>query len=206
MTPEQNQRAEEVWARIIGLFGGDAVKRKYGASMPPEWRGIVAKLNAVELDRGMRRLVYSGRDQVPSLPVFVKLCRAIGDDSIDDGPRATALPNPDRWQGDDWDRAANRHLQAHITRRLHADPRCYGAPASGRAMRILSREESPNADASPQFVRNVHRLVAAKKAWAADMRDVAQQGEVSVRMQRECWGDYIGAAERQIAVDLAECV
>ncbi len=201
MTPEQNQRSDEVWARIIGLFGGDSVKRKYGASMPAEWRGIIGILNAVQLDRGMRRLVHSGRDQVPSLPAFVKLCRTIGDDSIDEGPQAPALPNPDAWVGDQWDIAANRHLQAHIAGRIHANPRHYGHPAPSHAMRKLWRDESLSADASPEFIAAIRRLVTAKNAWAEDMRDLAAnhpQGIVDPAVQRACWSDYLGAAEREV--------
>lgn len=205
MTAEPTQRADEVWTRIIGLFGGDSVKRKYGPNMPAEWRAITAKLNVVELERGMRRLVHSGRDQVPSLPAFVKLCRTIGDDATEEGPRAPALPNPDRWQGDDWDSAGNRHLRAHITRRLHADPRCYGTPASAHAMQAASRAQSPDADASEGFVHNIDRLVAAKIAWAADMRDLAQNGNGTVPpdLQRHCWRDYLETAERDIAAGTA---
>lgn len=211
MTPEQSQRADEVWARIVGLFGGDAVKRKYGPSMPAEWRGIIAKLDAVQLERGMRRLVYSGRDQVPSLPAFVKLCRAVGDDTIDDEPQAPALPNPDRWQGDDWDNAANRHLLAHITRKLAANPAHYGRGASFKALRASEKDlrdlglDRHSLDATPRFVDNIQRLVGAKNAWAADMRDLAQHGNavVDLDVQRECWDDYIGGAERQIAANLA---
>lgn len=197
LTPEQQQRGDEVWKRLIGLFGGDAVKRKYGDTMPPEWRAIIAKLNAVELERGMRRLVHSGRDQVPTLPAFVKLCRAVGGDGeFNEGSGAPALPNPARWQGDAWDVAANTHLLAHITRRLKADPRCYGRPASAHAMRTTT---DPNADASPEFIAAVGLLVQAKNTWANDMREIAEDGAVNADLQRASWNDLIGAAETEIA-------
>jgi hypothetical protein len=195
-------RANEVWASLVGLFGADTLKRKFGPTPPAEWVGTLAKLDARELERGMRRLVHSGRDQVPTLPAFLRLCRAVGDDTIADEPQALALPNPDAWHGDQWDMAANRHLQAHITRRIHADSRCYGAPASAHAMRKLAREHSPNADASPEFVVAVRQLVAAKNAWAADMRDLASahpDGIVEPAIQRACWSDYLVSAERAIA-------
>lgn len=177
MGPEQTQRADEVWARIIGLFGGDAVKRKYGPAMPTEWRAIIAKLNTVELERGMRRLVHSGRDQVPSLPAFVRLCRTIGhDDAIpDDPPQATvAQLTRDGWNGDAWDIAANQHMLKHVIRRT------------------VERR-------APYRVTDIDALLAAKKLWAQDMRDLAVNGEVPVEMQKQLWLEYLDGAERQIA-------
>lgn len=203
LTQEQQQRADEVWKRLIGLFGGEAVKRKYGDTMPPEWRGIVAKLNALELERGMRRLVHSGRDQVPTLPAFVKLCRAVGGDGEFNEGRSglPALPNPDRWQGDAWGVAANFHLLAHITRRLKVDSRCYGRPASARGLRTMT---DANADASPEFVAAVGLLVQAKNTWAKDMREIAEEGGVDVKLQRASWDDLLGAAETEIAARKAQ--
>lgn len=201
--PFAQSRAAEVWQRFAGLFGADSVKRKFGATPPAEWVGVIGKLDPRELERGMRRLVHSGRDQLPTLPAFVRLCRALADDSINEGPgTARPLPNPETQRGDEWDTAANKHLQAHLTRRLHSDPQCYGRPATSHAMRTMSRERDAAADASPDFVRNVERLIAAKTAWAADMRDLAQNGSVSVERQRECWREYIEEAEAEIAADL----
>ena len=65
--------AERLWRHFVGLFGGDAVERKYGKTIPPEWPLVLAKIEPRKLDRGMRRLLHSGRDQVPTLPAFVRM-------------------------------------------------------------------------------------------------------------------------------------
>jgi hypothetical protein len=118
----------------------------------------------------MRRLVHSGRAHVPSLPEFVRLCRTVGNDEEFGGDPPKALPAPDEFQGDGWDLSANRHLLGHLVRSIAIDRRKY------------TREE-------------VGRLVDAKKAWAADMRDLSRNGEVPIEMQRTVWTDYIGRAQ-----------
>lgn len=154
MNPDSNNsRASEVWRRFTGLFGGDAIIRKFGKEIPPEWTSVISKIKDHELDRGMRRLVHSGRDGVPSLPAFVKLCRTIQDDGIEEGPRALALPNPDKWEGDKWDIAANNRLLSYIMRHIVEKTRFFGAPGS------------------PEMKAKTDILVAAKKRWAALMRD-----------------------------------
>jgi hypothetical protein len=200
MRPQENSspsRANEVWRRFVGMFGGDAVHRKYGQSIPPEWPAVLDKLPMREVERGMRRLVYSGRDAVPSLPAFVKLCRTIGDE-IDDGPaeHRPALPAPGDEQ-DAWQVAGNRHLQAHVTRTVNENPQCYGRPATAKAMKELPRETHPNADASPEFIANMGLLVAAKNAWVNAMR--VYGGDAPVDIQQGCWKQHIEAAEAEIA-------
>jgi hypothetical protein len=106
-------------------------------------------------------------------------------------------PRDDGFRGDVWTIAANHHLQAHITHRLDEDPRRYGRPASAAAMRAMSRELHPNADASPEFIANVGLLVAAKNAWAADMRQYGEEAPVDV--QTQCWNQHAEAAEKEIA-------
>jgi hypothetical protein len=166
-------RAAEVWERFIGLFGGDAVKRKYGTSVPKEWPATIGQLHAPELQRGMRRLLHSGRDQVPSVPAFLRLCRAVGDD-FDDGQRPIALPNPAH-NLDPWALAANRHLLAHVMR------------AGSRGRRYTPDDTDV--------------LIEAKNAWAADMRDIEANhpGSTDVELQRSCWNDYMARAEAKIA-------
>lgn len=176
-------RASEVWRALIGLFGGDSVMRKYGKTMPAEWPGTVGSLNPVELNRGMRRLTRSGRDQVPSVPAFLRMCRAVGEDPDESAPAPSLprLPSAGR-VGSDWDTTANIHLLAHITRRT-----C-------RRGAKYSYEET-------------QVLVRAKNAWAADMRDQATarpDGQIPIDFQRECWNDYIEAAEREIAASFEE--
>jgi hypothetical protein len=115
--------------------------------------------------------------------------------------RAAAPPEPkdDGWRGDDWDIVSNNYLRAHIALRIARDPLHYGRPASVHAMQSNSRSSAPNADASPEFIANVQRLVAAKKLWAADMRDMATEEGVPVETQKAVWHDYLNRAEAHIA-------
>src|SRR3954468_12717023 len=71
----QQSAATEVWRRLIGMFGADAVERKFGREIPAEWTAMCSRLNEFQIHRGIRQLAYSGKAHVPSLPEFVKLCR-----------------------------------------------------------------------------------------------------------------------------------
>jgi len=202
-TLSPKQKAQVIWQRLCGCFGADAVERKFGPTAPPEWVAMISRLKDHEIERGVRRLLNSGAATVPSLPAFVKLCRAIGDDA-DDTPRPLALPKPDNWQGDKWDIAASRHLLAHIMREIRANPRKYGRPASYVAMRTMSREQFPNADASPEFIAAVQTLVGFKNAWAQDMREwldpeTGEIGRPPVDVQQAAWADCMQRAEAAIA-------
>jgi hypothetical protein len=161
---------------------------------------MMSRLKKLEIDRGVRRLAYSGAKGVPTLPDFTRLCRTIGNDEFDEGERPKSLPNPDTWQGDDWDVVANRHLLAYVTDRVKADPQCFGRPATVQAMRV---DKSRNADASSDFVGCVDRLVRAKNLWAADMRDLAAGSGVPLETQKSVWAAYIADAEREIEQRMA---
>ena len=194
MIPDQLQRVESVWRRFIGMFGGDAVKRKYGDAIPPEWPAVLAKLSAQHLDRGMRRLVHSGRDSVPSLPAFVRLCEHLGDDPLENAGSVATLPSGATSALDEWDCVANLHLLAHMRRRISKGGRPFGAPGV-----YLGHGLS----ASPETSREMHwcvaRLAKAKNDWVSDMREIADpDNRVDGHIQRQCWNDYIGAAERDI--------
>jgi len=180
--------AAEVWRRFTGMFGADAVERKYGKSIPPEWTSMLSRLKQFEIDRGIRRLLYSGKQYVPALPEFVKLCRAIGDDNIDEGrPKLPALVAPsasiDRWAVE-----ANTHFLGYITRRLAEDPRAWGMAGSteqAECTRIAMRY---------------------KNAWAEDMREgkgVTPEGEFieyTPEERKSSWDDLIRQAESAIAL------
>lgn len=188
MNPDSNNsRGNDVWRRFAGLFGGDAIMRKFGKDIPPEWTSVLSKLKDFELDRGMRRLVHSGRDGVPSLPAFVKLCRTIQEDGVEEGPRPIALPNPDNWQGDKWDIAANLRLMSYLMRQVVKRTRVFGAPNS------------------PQMKRATDILVGYKKRWSALMRDWdvnRETGEIiepPLEDQNASWGGLIESAEAEIA-------
>ena len=173
-------RANEVWARFVGMFGGDAVERKFGPTPPLEWVAMISRLHKQEIDRGIRRLAYSGSKFVPTLPEFTRLCRTTGGDDIDEGPqRQPALPSPSE-DYDAWEIRANDFLLGHITKKFEVDPGHYGLRDSD------------------DFVANVRTLVQAKKRWAADMRAEAVDGHVPVDVQKAVWRQYFDGAEGEI--------
>lgn len=159
-------------------------------------------LNDGQLERGLKRLVFSGKTAPPSLPEFIRFCRAVGTDDFDE-PVLPLLPAPDTFTGDVWDMAANRYLMGHIAKRMSQDPKMYGRPASYAAMKASDEDlrilglDKHNLDASGEFVDQVHRLVAAKNAWAADMRDLAVNGEVPPSTQKAVWYDLMNTAEKR---------
>ena len=103
---------------------------------------------------------------------------------------------------DGWGRAANRHLLAHVLRqaRLRRIPGGCSYEALREAiegeMRALADgrpfHRDPVLDATPEFVEAVGSLVAAKNAWASDMRELSRNGPVEPPLQREIWNDYLG--------------
>jgi hypothetical protein len=175
MSQKQNpshSRIGELWRRFGGLFGGDAVRRKFGDTPPPEWVGVVAQLTDYQLDRGMRRLLASGKGQVPSLPEFRRLCMLIADDELDP-PDLPALAAP-AWNGDDWDIRANKNLLSFIVHMLAAEPRKLGAPNS------------------PEQASATKVLVSYKNAWAQDMRE--WEGTPIHAKQVEAWDGCMARA------------
>lgn len=116
-------------------------------------------------------------------------------------PSPTEQAKEPEWLGDRWDEEGSLHLQAYIRRRLSVDPQCFGRPASYMGMKTST---TPNADASPEFVRNVHKLVAAKNLWAVDMREIAPEPEdVAPEVKQAAWEEYIQSAEADIAQQVA---
>lgn len=109
-------------------------------------------------------------------------------------------PKEPEWTGDEWDEEATLHLQGYIRRRLGADPQAFGRPATYMGMKTMS---TPHADASPEFVRVVQKLVIAKNLWAADMRDIAAHGDVAPEVKREAWNDYVKSVEADLAAAVA---
>jgi hypothetical protein len=105
------------------------------------------------------------------------------------------------WTGDVWDIVANQQLHGHISRSMARDPQCYGRGATAHGMKVL---KTPNADASPQFVRAINTLVAFKNQWAQLMRDSAVDGGVPGKDQRESWDNCMRMAEEAIALERAQ--
>jgi hypothetical protein len=178
MNPTAQDRTFSLWRRFGGLFGGDAVERKFGPNPPVEWVEMVGRMNDFELQRGLRRLVASGKAHVPTLPEFVKLCRAVGDDAEFGGSKATnALPAPPPAITDVWGSAANTHLLGYVLG--HAKD--FRGPDCGRRTEILVRW---------------------KNEWARLMRD-SDESEREVPAQKSLWAACMNQAETEIAQEAA---
>src|SRR6185437_102688 len=148
------ERARALWDRLLGCFG-DPLLKKFGAEPPEEWVLALGSLDSRQIARGMRRIVFGWKGPPPSLPDFMRLCRSVGEDDFDEGPRPLERLNRDDGHEDPWLMTANRHLLAHLLRVVGENPKCYGHPDE------------------PGFVDNVQALVTAKNLWVADMRDLA---------------------------------
>jgi hypothetical protein len=173
--------AIEVWRRFSGMFGADALERKFGREIPDEWTAMLSKLNGHQIQRGVRQLAYSGKQHVPSLPEFVKLCR---DAEHDIRPPvahpALAAPEWDRWL-----LAGNRRLMRYVTTKIPADPQRYG-----------HRDE-------PQFAARINTLVAMKNRWVEVMQQSAGPDGVPPDEQNQCWAECMRTAETTIAQERA---
>ena len=155
--------------------------RKFGDAPPEEWSEAIDELNDFQIRRGFRRLTFGWKGGVPNLPDFVRLCRAIGDDAPDEGPRQhVALPAPPAQQFDGWDLAANNRFRKYVTRRLTEYPRAWGAPASAR-----------QADAT-------RVAVSYKNAWAQDMREADSLDPTT--------GEIVRVSEDDQSRTFAECM
>lgn len=177
------------------MFGADAVERKYGREIPREWVAMLGKLNDFQLQRGVRQLAYSGKAHVPSLPEFVKLCRDAEHDMVPPTiPAALTLPADPSMDG--WGLLANRRLLQYLTTVMPGNSQRYGRPPTLEGMKA---SKEPNADASPEFVRAVHILVAFKNRWADLMRASATKDGVPIPEQEASWNEGIRMAEAEIA-------
>lgn len=141
-----------MWDRLLGLFG-EALLRKFGAEPPQEWETALGYLNDAQIERGFRRFVFGWKGGPPALPDFMRMCRAIGDDTMDEGPRPFALPAPPTNTYDGWDITGNNRFMNYVKKRLSEHPRAWGVPHSNRQV-----------DAT-------RIAVGYKNAWAQDMRE-----------------------------------
>src|SRR5580765_4950469 len=164
-------RANEIWRRFAGMFGADALERKFGKTPPPEWQVMLTRLKDYEIDRGVRRLAYSGKPGVPSLPEFTRLCRMLADDSVDEGPQRLALPPPSAFAGDQWDTSSNLRLLKHITTTLAAKSDALGVVPTMQYEYRDGKRVALKSVPSAQQVKCTEILVGYKKAWAQDMRE-----------------------------------
>lgn len=180
-------RANQVWTRFVGMFGGPAVERKFGLTPPPEWVAMMGRLNDFQIDRGIRRLAYNGAKDVPSLPQFTSLCRAVGNDEYDEGPQRIALPAPDTRKFDGCDIQSNFRFLNYVKARFLKEPRAWGAHGS------------------TQLAEATKIAVRYKNAWAQDMREFksadSQTGELipyTMAEQNLHWDECMRRAESDI--------
>jgi hypothetical protein len=198
MTPNSPQSAAtEVWRRFAGMFGADALERKYGREIPQEWAAMCIRLNDYQIQRGIRQLAY--RAHVPSLPEFVKLCRDAEHD-IRPPQQHPALARDEDPSMDPWGLLANRRLMQYISTVVSANPQRYGRPASWEGMKA---SKEPNADASPEFIHAIGILVAFKNRWADLMRAAATADGVLIADQEAAWNAGMRMAEQEIAKETA---
>ena len=183
-----------MWERLLGCFG-DSLIRKFDETPPPEWVAGIGSLNDYQLAKGMRRLVLSGKAHPPTLPEFLKLCRTIGQ-TDDDAPALPPHPALEGPQLGPWEMLGNRRLLKYITTVVSKDPRRYGRPASAEGMKV---SKGPNADASPEFVRNVQILVALNNRWVELMLASVTDDGVPIKEQEDCWDACMKQAEAIIA-------
>jgi hypothetical protein len=108
---------------------------------------------------------------------------------------APSMPTDDGFRGDHWDEDASMHLRAYLGGQLAGNSQRYGRPASYMGMKTST---SRNADASPEFVRNVQILVRYKNQWAEQMRQSSTDG-VPIPEQKEVWAELMSRAESEIS-------
>lgn len=190
------------------MFGADALERKFGKTPPPEWQVMLSRLKDYEIDRGVRRLAYSGKPHVPSLPEFTRLCRMLADDSVDEGPQKIALPSPSAFAGDLWDSTSNLRLLKHITTVVAAKSDALGAVPAMQFEYRDGKRIGLNSVPSTQQRQCTEILVGYKKAWAQDMREhvdseTGEIGHPTLAEQDRTWNDVMARAMAEIAQVIA---
>ena len=189
-TTHTESRANDLWTAFAGMFGAETLKRKYGAVPPREWLEVIARLKDYELTRGMRRLVASGSDLIPSLPKFRRLCQESLNDDLD-GSQLVPLPRlPSNLLAQDaWEVAGSLHLRTYLGTRLAKAPKAFGPIVYGEGA----------GSAAQQACTAI--LVKWKKTWSQMMREEATEIGVESGYQREIWNSYMVLAEEEIIRD-----
>jgi hypothetical protein len=111
--------AGELWVRFAGMFGAETLSRKYGDRPPEEWVKVVGKLRRPEFERGLRRMLHSGKPHIPTLPEFLRLCREVGGDDSGGNPEPLKLSAPLQPPPDKIVREASKNLLREILRAGH---------------------------------------------------------------------------------------
>lgn len=107
--------AGELWVRFAGMFGAETLSRKYGDRPPEEWVKVIGKLRRPEFERGLRRMLHSGKPHIPTLPEFLRLCREVGGDDFD-APKPLRLEAPLQPPPDKIAKEAGKNLLGEILR------------------------------------------------------------------------------------------
>lgn len=181
MKPSRSDsRASELWQRFCGLYGADAVRRKFGDEAPPEWREAISQVSDFDLQRGMRRLMHGGKPYVPSLPEFIRACKVVGQDTeAGEGKPTYMLPAPEPAITDAWGAAANGHLLAWVL-------------SNHRLFRSSSGNDLPHVTAI---------AVHWKNRWAETMRLASEDERHDGG--KDLWRNCMAQAEIEIAAALA---
>lgn len=189
MTTLSESRTDQLWAKFAGMFGGERLARAFGKVPPREWIDLVGGLKDFELQRGVRRVMASGTDQIPTCPKFRRLCQESRNDDLDSNapPPLPQLPSNLAAQ-DDWEVSASLHLLKHIRTRLGRNALAYGPIVYGR-----------DNNGSPEQQHCTAILMHWKKHWAQMMREEATADGVDGKYQREIWDSYMRMAEQEIA-------
>lgn len=150
--------------------------------MPDVWIAGVGSLSDYEVDRGLRRLMRSGKPHAPSLPEFLRLCREVANDDLDT-PALPALPAPDNFKGDDWTARANllmlKHVLTQASKGVHYS--CVwtrGGHWKGKPYRDEKGVDHPPMPPTQETKDLTQPLVDFKNAWALDMRENAAAGSI----------------------------
>lgn len=167
-------RANQLWRHLAGLFGADSLERKFGKSPPAEWAGLLRTVNDFELQRGIRRMSFSGKSHIPTLPEFLRMCREVGGEQFSDADAKAIPPSHQLEQKPQprWMREANLHLLAHITRQ------------AGKRVFYNAADTQP--------------LIEAKNAWAENMLEAEQVGTLPADNGAEWWQYAVANAEAVI--------
>jgi hypothetical protein len=181
-------RATAVWDKLLGFYG-DSLLRRFGAEPPAEWAEAIGMLADAQVTRGIRRLMFgAGAKGVPSLPEFMRVCRVLGDDAPDEGPRPIALPALPTGNFDGWAMTANNRFMKYVMHRIQENTRAWGSGGS------------------TQQAENTRIAVAYKNAWAQDMREactVDSNGEILMPPQEEQDRQWVACMARAEADILA---
>lgn len=181
-----------MWDKLLGYFG-DSLLRKFGEVPPDEWIEAIAELNDFQIRRGFKRLRHDWNGGAPSLPDFMRYCRAIGDSAPDEGPsERIPVPAIEGPKFDGWDITSNNRFLKYVGHRLTDTPRAWGFPGSAaqaEATRIA---------------------VGYKNAWAQDMREASEldaaTGEIVLppdEFQARMWNECMRRAEADITTYFA---